>query len=61
MKAKCIHSIRVPLEQGGFASFTAGTIYDVSDLRNDTIKAHFESPEVAPPKKQTRTTKGRDD
>ena len=61
MKAKCLHSINVPLENGRRLSFTAGVIYDVSNLRKDTIAAHFESPQVAPPKKQTRTRKGGDD
>ena len=53
MKAKCKHSIRVKLE-GCTRSFTAGMIYDVADLDKATIRAHFEAPEIAPPKKQTR-------
>ena len=54
MKAKCRHSIKVPLGDGRSKSFTAGVIYDVSELAKATVKAHFESPEIAPPKKQTR-------
>jgi hypothetical protein len=61
MKAKAIHSIHVTLEDGRRRRFTAGGIYDVSDLRKDTIKAHFETPEISPPKKQTRDTKGGND
>jgi len=57
MKAKCVRSIRVKLADGGSRTFTAGVIYDVSELREDTVKAHFEAPEIAPPKKQTRTVK----
>jgi hypothetical protein len=50
MKALCIQSIELPLPGGGFKQFRAGVIYDVQDLDEGTIKAHFEHPVVSPPK-----------
>jgi len=59
MKAKCTQSIELPLQEGGFRKYEAGTIYDVSGLDEATIKAHFEAPAIAPPKGlQTRIEQG---
>lgn len=56
MKAKCLCSIELPLPHGGFHRFEVGTVYDVSDLDDATIKAYFEEPLKSPPKGlQTRT------
>jgi len=55
MQAKCRVSVEVPLPDGGFKRYQAGTVYTVDGLDKATIRAYFEHPEVAPPKgKQTR-------
>lgn len=60
MDAKCIISFERILPDGGFKRYDAGVVYDVSDLPEATVKAHFEHPTVAPPKgMQTRTAGGK--
>ena len=58
-EAKCIQSIKLPREGGGFLRFDRGTVYDVSEIDTATIKRFFESPELAPPKMSTRTQKSK--
>jgi len=56
-RVKCIASCAVKID-GRMMRFERGAFYPISEVPEDILRAYFEHPEIAPPKKSTRNSSG---